>query len=633
MNTRAFPLISLILAALFSAYLVLPLKPGSGGFSEELEDLSDFYTGTHLRQSYFLGSSVSGRLSAEEKLILFGDRTKEDELAQQKAILDSDPDNPVYYGNYITYAMIYLSTEDALELLARAAEREPDNCRYDWMRAALILDEAAECESPETDEEQTDWLSYFKIKDREKLDQAMVLLRQGAAKPYYHSYMGDMMRERIKVFGEVENFIQAMERTGVSAGSLLPDVSKMRNLAKTSAYYAFLLESEGKNKEAAVYAMLWRDLATKMQEDSFTLIEVLVINAVIGLGGDMAPPLFQKLGQPEKADEVRRMAEEWASPVRDWRENRGNNLDKRLREKGGVLDGLLLSSLGETMPETELTAGRLLDYHLVDSFMIRFLPFLFSCPLLGACLILWRWKAGPGDSENRLKAGENAAVFFLGALTPLAVWRLLTLVDLFGGRNLNLTSSYFRSGGQFLVTAFVMVFTVSALARRFAGARVTGGGVERAPRDCWELAVNKVFWGLLVVAAGLVYFPLVAEGSLVRQTLPCLGICLLQIALVLKFIPAAGTFVRAMKKKETKGYYTAICQSIIPTYAIIILLLAWGPLNPLRKYEKSLVQATSFGQPEINGFTTTEDRLAQRLLNGLRKAGPLTEKPSIGDAD
>ena len=81
-------------------------------------------------------------------------------------------------------------------------------------------------------EPQTDAHGLFGRTDRARLDQAMAHLLSGLRKPEFHRYGREMLALKLDVMGSRPRLLQRIERIALCASALLPDLSKLRDLAR-----------------------------------------------------------------------------------------------------------------------------------------------------------------------------------------------------------------------------------------------------------------------------------------------------------------------------------------------------------------------------------------------------------------
>lgn len=88
-------------------------------------------------------TSVRSRINENEALILYGDEKAPSELGRWRALVDLDPEDPVFFAHYASVAMTHGDEDGIADVLREGMEREPENARYDWALAWQQAREAA----------------------------------------------------------------------------------------------------------------------------------------------------------------------------------------------------------------------------------------------------------------------------------------------------------------------------------------------------------------------------------------------------------------------------------------------------------------------------------------------------------
>jgi hypothetical protein len=618
----------LVPAALLSALLVSPweqwISPGERPASTTLEALEEAAVPAAL-----FGQSARSRLRENERLIVFGDESEEDPVRRERAILKLDDDDPVYYGNYVSAVMAH-KPADLLDILHKASAREPDNARYDWAIAAEHAVQAADLVATEGSQDDRERSSRrLDVRDREQLDRAMARFMRASAAPAYKRYARDMLARRMAIYGQPENFVQSIERVSIVAGIDLPDLQLLQNLVRYSLAYSALLVDEGNPRKAERFALAWQEVARRLQDDSFMLIDVLVVASIIEEGKDFSPLILERLGKEARAAEVRLEAQKWLAPVHNWRTSRQSTSGDAARwiaERAGLIDAMLLPAFGEMPDRGELRGGRLLDYHLLLGITARHMPILAAC-LLTACWMLGlRWRSAPKTGYGSMllmpRLADQTRLWLLGLFLPVLTWIALTAIPCIGGRGYSLRFTIFRAPAQLSVLAVTILLVVSHLARKSARQRCRFLGITAPQHAAWRSVGNRLAWCLLAIAATLAFFPALQANRFWLGTIPLFGLCALGVLLLLKLGLCLTGGWTWLTDTPHGTYYGTLARSVVPSFAMAILLMSWLPMIPLSTIETRLIQQSSWGRTSVLGFTAVEDRLTQRLLAEMDATKP-----------
>ncbi|OPZ25130.1 MAG: hypothetical protein BWZ02_02590 [Lentisphaerae bacterium ADurb.BinA184] len=563
------------------------------------------------------------RLSEEQRLIVYGGAGATG-AAREKAILDRFPGNPTYRGNYIS--SLIAEGRDDLERLGPVLEEamlaEPDNARYNLILAAARLRRAATLEA---DGDHPDRLV---ITDREGLDAAMDELARGLAKPSFRRYGREMLAERMAILGPPSSLSESIERTAVAAGLLMPDLGDMRRLGRAANSYAQLLAEEGDAEAARRFAEAWQGLARHLLNDSFTLIDTLVASALIGLG-EQAAGVYDSLGEPDEAAACRQTVATWNAPVQNWKAGQKENtggLGETVRAKGSFMDALLIPALGETVSEAELRGGRLLDYCLVDRSAVLLLLTLATGVLLGCWAIGLRWRLTAGGGYQAIilvpRLGEYARILGWGLVLPAAGYTAAVLLPAVGGREWSVNLNLWRSLALLSSASVTCLLLTSHLARRAARRRCEILRIAVPERGGLRRWIDRGTVALMAVAVAAAMVPPPGQGGVSWKVLPAVSLAATALGVLVRSGVSLCRLPQWLGSRKHGTYFGTLARSVVPVYAAFILVLGWFALPVLRQAEQRLVVQSSWGRPDIEGFTIFEDRLTRRLVAELKAAAP-----------
>lgn len=408
-------------------------------------------------------------LTADEKLIVFGDtslpkdREPATESDRQRAIWERFPENKVYLANYIT-SLIGDSRKDyVFSEIEKARRIEPENAAYDYILCGLLLKEALEPfktwkkgDPPE---------QFYTVLDRRKLDRAMAELKKGMQKPYFHLYIQELALERMKILDFGQDYAGQIHRIAFTAGILLPTLSLEREIFRAIPLYVQLLIAEGKEAEAEFYLDAWKHIIPQFNDDSFTLIDQLVIAACLTIQHDFAV-------QRKDARRIREL-EIAVEPMNTWRAKSSKTEPEMIKKHAGVLSGMLLPALkAETLTPENLAPERNLNYSLVDSaaLAVQAVLILFFL-LINAILLFILYLKGQRPFLILLPWKTILKIVLFGLLLPLGLYLLYSRIDFLGGHHYNLMFNLWRflPGILFFVLAPPLAFGIlfwRALKRR-----------------------------------------------------------------------------------------------------------------------------------------------------------------------
>lgn len=572
------------------------------------------------------------RLTPDEQLILHGDPAQADPVARQRAIWERWPEEKDFLHNYVTHLLVQrapaadappeAAAEFAAEVSALQAH-DPANARFDYLLAGQALRQAVDRSGEKPI-----------IRDRAALEQGMAFLRAGLAKPEYRRHAREMLVRRLEIMGPPETLLEQVSEVAVAAGTLLPDLGSFRNLARDSVVYAEALIAEGRGAEAEPFLQAPQRLAVQLHQDSFTLIDVLVVAAVAGIGEQQVPPLYGKLGQPERAEQFRREMAALGEPVRRWKARCNAPAtvaalgDRQWRDQGSVLVALLLPALGELPTPEELRPSRLVEYTVADSLLASVL----SLCLLGAMVlcalhtVLVRLVAGRGAGSFLLLPDWETTlrIQFLGIVLPLLAFLACTRLLPIGGRAVNV----WANAGVLVVLD--LLFVVAAVG---VTALVTARTVRRR---CGELSVPvpprhgrvwralPLVWLGLAVATWLAWRVLLPRGAHGSAALGLLLAAAL-LALLVAGLAAAGVrqlVLRVRARGALRAHAATVTRALVPVFALALIVLNLTARPYLAWEERRLVRQDTLLRIDARsgGFTSLETRLVERLRADIATA-------------
>ena len=583
---------------------------GGGGVSEELYD----------------GTYEKSFLPAEHQFLFFGDTTRPTKSAQQRAIWEKNPDNKVYYANYIRELVgDYMDEEygvppavsiDELEKEIRQGEKiDPDNAFYNYIWAAILFKRGAEWKS-NPEEDRDEWV----INDPTLLDSAIVELRKATAKPYYRRYHDELNEERLGFFPETRRIEHRLVKLTFLASLRLPELGLVRDLFKAIPQY--VESNELSESEASQLLDTWQSFLTQSIPDAYCLIDVLVLNAVAKLSGEKVAEVYESMEELESADNTREYAGKLSQPITQWKDNRadmpfgGDSIDSM---KLGILASMLLPSLGEPITGEMLAPGNhvervaFLEQMIAHSMLVLLvLLIIFAFILRSICQLAANGRA-PNLFIPSLK--DFLRIFGFGVLLPVAFYYVYTRHSGISSYENSLRDyRSFLEVGLFVVTCFA-VSTWLGMGFIRQRCEKLGISVPQSIRPLW----GGLFFGALLVSWILCILvrPLFGHIRLMDDILlglmSGLGLIFLVICIIVFF---KGVILR----KEFGSYYGSLARSLMPIWACVILFIGGLGIPWLHQQETALLKKDTLLASSIGGFTAVEERVTHRLRDGMADA-------------
>ena len=509
-------------------------------------------------------------LSAEQRLLLFGDTSQANPGERFKALWNSDPGNPAYFAEYSIHFINHQSRLPP-DFLETAAKLDPDNSWFTLLAAGVIANNSVKQNPTNSTHLKQGIPPGFKILDQARLDEAVKLLEKAASQPHFESYQASLMTMRIALLPRQTDFVCQLPHRVHLAGFPSASIQLMRAATAANAA-AWQAADRGDAKEFQRIATIWEaSLRRWAAAECPDLIHAIAVRSMLtNTSYRFANTSFPELKelndrwQPISA----RMAEE-----KQERECRERNQDLRL--KGGILAGLSLpvvtTQLQSPIPITDadLKPGRMADHELFSRISAGVIWLVFLLILLAAALyrqrasmLVRRLSAG---LEDLLKQADWAWILGAGVMLPflfyLAIYRLTPL----GARDWSIAASAFIvPAGQVAAMGFLMIVLPVLVARWRLGKRGAMLG--------WQKGRAWMGWTAVVCGAlSLPVFGLSFANGKGSEAVMMIAAALLGILVLTGLILG----IRAVfSKRPALLRRVTLSRVLVPAYALGMLLMA-----------------------------------------------------------
>jgi hypothetical protein len=578
------------------------------------------------------------RYTPEEKLILYGDKSRKSKAEQQKAIWERFPENKAYFANYIITLLANKKDNQAwhkkiFSNLKIAEQKDPDNAFYNYISAGLLLEKACKTKSKRIHIAKKDRIngkSYktedsLEIKDRKLMDQALEEYLKGTQKKYYKTYIKDVFHRRISILGEPKNVIENMNQIAISASILLPHLNYSRNIAKSLWLYAELLQKEGKQKKALRIIAPWKTHIKQITKDSNTLIAVLVNTAVVAVGEQTIPKIYRKAGKIKLAENVKQELKKITSPVKQWRADIKKNCANRKQfVKAGILAGMLLPALGKIdFKEEDFVISNKIEYTAVEKAGVILLNLFFIIAMIGGLLTAFYWRIRTRQKALLLAPPLKLVgkVFLMGIIVPFITYILISISGIIGGHEYNLLYNSISLGAQFIILLTIILATIFILIRKHVHQRCIELDIP-CPKikksKTWRIIAIVTLLLLAILACG----PLKISDPTGPFQLPQIIIALIAVVLLVLYIVIliAEYFSAIFSGKKYALYYGALAKTLTPIFALVMIFMTLLIIPYLNMREADLISKDKVIYGNIKLFTTAEHQIVQRLKSAMLKA-------------
>ena len=381
---------------------------------------------------------------------------------QQKLLLENNwtelhkifPENKAYFANYfmniITINGYIPGATVTSALLPKAHETDPNNALYDYFITAAILRSGS-----------TSRIRFSSgiISDRVKLMEALPYYLAGLKKQFYNNYRDEILEERLELKSDNPTPASLPWISCLRCGSIF-DYTVSEYITQAIPMWGEELIKNKRSGAAEKILDSWKHFVWQNLRYDEGFYQYANCMRMLQALKKTLPPLYQKLGNPEKAVESRKLLNKLLTLwIKRW--------DKKSPEKVAIkktfvkyaphiqyyLGSMLLT--GEYKLE-DLTAGRLKEYIHADRILLFVVELFLSCMIIGygICWLLIRLRLKkalpPALFIPRAKVIFELVLF--GIIIPLIFWRMLILLQP-GGRNYALTycSINFMAQGLFLI--------------------------------------------------------------------------------------------------------------------------------------------------------------------------------------
>jgi len=578
-------------------------------------------------------------LSAEDKLLLFGDTSQPDESGRREGFWRSEPDN---VGAYVEYLSAHRMDHDYFpdDMLQVAEKIDPDNALFLLFLAGELTDDCTKkvrATSPRSPRRSRGRRrstpvpaapapvvkrAHVAITDVEKHREALVLLHRAAELPMCSAYGSDMMKRRLPLLDRGD--YDWVTRT-LPVIYLASQPTHCMPLMKTSR----LIEAEAYRceqvKDAEALKQLvhdWKRLCRHLHGSSQTLIDALVLRAFIH-----APCKdFAEAAKACGLSDIERYYAALDQQFIDERDTRSQNArnsewDDNLRKNGGLLSSMSLPILDKqvndasSIPLPDLRPDRLADHAFWNRIMSAvhwgLLP-LFS---LVAWIYSFRSNVLVRKMSHRLTSvfglRDWGFVIVFGIILPVVIYWLVNgagtvmSVQNWGLGYMAMLLPAGQSGSLMLLLLFAPMLAISH--------RIN----KSIPFS--ECTTTRLLWAATVlVILAMPVFGLAGALDGYVEGLVKLGFGMQGVAVLLLLATPVIEFIR-IRRGGNVLFGRSICHNLlVPAYMVASLVMALH-IPVYHTLEKHWVATDEIFKlsPEYTSFTWHETLVTKQLLSEL----------------
>ncbi|MES2922226.1 MAG: hypothetical protein V4819_11805 [Verrucomicrobiota bacterium] len=514
---------------------------------------------------------LENSLTTPQRLLVFGDSSQPTRAGKMKALWDSAPENPAYFGEY---AKAYLSDNDRLppDFLETARRVDPRNSWFTYLAAAVECKGSVEKRKQSKAAKDAGEVRTWNIRDKSKLERALVLLQEARSQPECRDYVRILAQQRIEILPR-DNPTDNLHSIAYLAGSSSPDIIAIRHLMDAIGAKGWTL---GEEADAEGLKSLIGDsdafVAALASIEVSNMIEVLVFKvcadgtskdlgaaaAKLGLAADAA-----RLTETHRRFDAHKLARESRKPSPD---------RVRPETNGALLASLSLPMVARQMVEPppltddEVKPGRLADHEIFSRASCIGVWILLMVIFCGAAAYRYRSPVLIRRLAKRMEAlmlpADWAWLLGVGLLMPLAYMMILNRLTPLGGRQFGLhTTLLLLPAAHFLGLTVLMILLPVLITRWRLGKRAAVFG----------FANSRSRLGWFAAACAVAFVPVVGWGACAGSEVG------LAVAAGLIAVPALWLLVvmlRAIFSKPSKMLHRSTsARVLLPVYATAMLLM------------------------------------------------------------
>ena len=460
-------------------------------------------------------SLIAPRASAEERMILFGDSSKNGIVAQMQALWERHPQNPAYFREY---ALAHWKEHKTLPpgFLETAEQISPGNAYFTLLAASMIAKDSV------------DPLRSFKrvkgghsnyewhIKDPSKATHVMTLLEEALSMPDWEPYQNELLRERFALIPASRDGSDRAILNYYMGNSHLTE-PLLSDLGWVIAASAVRCEKERDRAGFDALLRIWKDLFPKLVErESPSFFQGLCDSSTLSLVAKEFRKGCLSLGLHHEAASLENQIHllEELEGMRRNPNPRNAAFAKEMSCRGGHLANIY-SIMENYRPENglaphtarDLKPGRLADYELASR-----VGALIGCSVFAIAAVLpsiYRFRGSllarrlSGSLPVRFERRDWIWLLGGGVAAPFLTLEILARLTPLGGRDWSVTThGLIVTTGQLLATVVLMLGLPLMIARWRLGKRAVILGFNGRRQWVAKSAMALCFLALLLFGIG-----------------------------------------------------------------------------------------------------------------------------------
>ncbi|MHC5053894.1 MAG: permease prefix domain 1-containing protein [Planctomycetota bacterium] len=323
----------------------------------------------------------------------------------------------------------------------------------------------------------------------------------------------------------------------------------------------------------------WSGHASLLADGSWSLIELLVLNAVLSITEKNYTEVYRELGDAEAAEETIRLVRRIEAPLKAYRDSVSSEsgdaapdaereeFERRLRRSGGVFVQTLMPFLGDEwrfLGPDALASGAQLEHTLLEEAGLVLALALVLLAMLAALLVALRWRASLDVGSRPLLVlpswHDAARILGLGVLAPLAGFLVYTRWSGLAGREFALTYLMPRFAVEVVLLVVTIMFLTVSLGSAFVRRRLLDMG-EEAPA---EARARRIVSGAGLAVLWAAWLFVRGEGS--AAVVGTVEVAVVGVALLAAIVVGVMRLFFGRDKRFGR-FYGSAARSLLPILA------------------------------------------------------------------
>jgi hypothetical protein len=405
--------------------------------------------------------TVGRHLTAGQKLILFGDLTKDGRVEQKEGLWLSEPENPAYFAEYAT-AYVAENAELPPDFLETARRLDPDNAWFTYFAASVEARESVKSNLQRA-KGKRGLAKSWEVLDQARMDRSLALFHEAGSQGASNDYAAEMLLMRLALLAQ-GTLIEKNDSIGCLANCTVFGSIQLKRAIDVVEAKASTLAEAG---DAAGFRELSKDVEAYLRRESGTKVTTMLNEMVFAFSvkalAESFGPAAEKLGFESEAARWKGIGDRLRT--RDLARGSSSFMVEGKEVDPRRVTGLLCGSSLEVgvkvvenpppLKDADFEPGRMLDHEILSRFS-GYAVWLVMGTLTGA-VALYRFRVSgmvrrlADRVEDLLRPVDWIWILGGGVLLPFGFVMIVNRLTPLGGRDFGmLGTSLLLPTGHFL---------------------------------------------------------------------------------------------------------------------------------------------------------------------------------------